>query len=291
MQLMIDLDTERPDGMRFAAEVLLRRAAMIDVAEGRTMKPGADVPPPPPPRAPIEKMFPTVDDTGPVAGSETQPDFSPPPIIPPPPMATAPPALNAVPPPPALSPVPSGALNSAPPAPTSISTTSLSEIDSAGIPWDSRIHQTGRSQKKDGSWKIRKGLDEAVVSAVIKELHESGLIRHVGPSVLPAPARVAVPPPPLGNVPPPPPSNVVPLHGNVPPPPSVDAAGEGNPSPFRLLLDKVGEANKAQKLTPMRLLEIVQSHGVPTLQAMKSLPMEKFRIVCDDIDAEILSAG
>lgn len=44
------------------------------------------------------------------------------------------------------------------------------EKDSENIPWDSRIHSGGKSVNKDGSWKLKKGVDKAVVAQVKAEL-------------------------------------------------------------------------------------------------------------------------
>lgn len=53
------------------------------------------------------------------------------------------------------------------PAPT---TSGAEELDSAGVPWDERIHASTKSQNADGTWKKRRGVDPAEVDRVTAEL-------------------------------------------------------------------------------------------------------------------------
>ena len=46
----------------------------------------------------------------------------------------------------------------------------LGEKDVNGIPWDERIHASTMTKNADGSWKKRRGVDEATVNAVVAEL-------------------------------------------------------------------------------------------------------------------------
>lgn len=43
------------------------------------------------------------------------------------------------------------------------------ELDSAGLPWDERIHSGSKKKNADGKWKLRKNVDEALVKAVEAE--------------------------------------------------------------------------------------------------------------------------
>lgn len=45
----------------------------------------------------------------------------------------------------------------------------LSETDSAGFPWDERIHASTKTTNKDGTWKLRKGADKALVEQIRAE--------------------------------------------------------------------------------------------------------------------------
>ena len=57
-------------------------------------------------------------------------------------------------------------------------------VDSAGLPWDDRIHSGSKSIKKDGTWTYKKGSTPPVIAAV-----EAELKARVGgaPAGLPAP--------------------------------------------------------------------------------------------------------
>ena len=44
------------------------------------------------------------------------------------------------------------------------------ELDSAGLPWDERIHAGTKRQNADGSWTLKKGVDKELVAQVIEEL-------------------------------------------------------------------------------------------------------------------------
>ena len=65
--------------------------------------------------------------------------------------------------------VPGDPVRAAPaaPAPT---TSGAEELDSAGVPWDERIHASTKSQNADGTWKKRRGVDPAEVDRVTAEL-------------------------------------------------------------------------------------------------------------------------
>jgi hypothetical protein len=74
-------------------------------------------------------------------------------------------------------------------------------LDSKGLPWDARINAETRSMIADGSWKLKRGVDKALVEAVQAELRSL--------MAIPSPAAtVAPPPPPQADVVPPPPPPV-----------------------------------------------------------------------------------
>lgn len=45
-------------------------------------------------------------------------------------------------------------------------------VDKNGLPWDERIHASTKTQNADGSWKKKKGADEAMVAQVTAELRQ-----------------------------------------------------------------------------------------------------------------------
>jgi hypothetical protein len=60
------------------------------------------------------------------------------------------------------------------------------ERDTAGVPYDARIHNKSRTKKQDGTWKLAKGIDPAVVAAVLAEIKPAS-------APLPDPVPVPVP--------------------------------------------------------------------------------------------------
>lgn len=124
---------------------------------------------------------------------------------------------------------------------------SSADLDSAGLPWDARIHQKARNKKKDGTWKLQKGIDPGIVAQVTAQL---------------AATRPAAPPPP-------PVQTVTPV--TVPAPPATPAAPAAPAAPgvtFRDLMQKVAKATVANQLTPLQAAEAAQSAGAPNLGSL-----------------------
>lgn len=65
------------------------------------------------------------------------------------------------------------------------------DVDSHGIPWDSRIHASTKKQKADGTWKRRKGVDDETFYSVTKEL--KGSTTPSGPAPTPTPEAPVTP--------------------------------------------------------------------------------------------------
>lgn len=93
------------------------------------------------------------------------------------------------------------------------------EVDKSGLPWDGRIH-SGPADKKpkngDGTWRKKRGVDDATVAAVEAELRAA-----LGAPAAAAPAP-AVPVPPVAEAP----------AAAVPPPPPAAAAAPVPASPI-----------------------------------------------------------
>ena len=170
------------------------------------------------------------------------------------------------------------------------------EVDSAGMPWDERIHQKGKSKKKDNTWKLKKGIDMALVQSVTAELAAR---RAAAPA--PTAGSLPVAPPAAGSntVPVPPVPNVAPVVGvpapngvagvvPVPPAPAVGSVGASDSlTPYRKLIDKITDLTKAGKLTPAKVNEICTSHGSPSLMQLKNFEA-LIPAVDKDIDAAAL---
>jgi len=78
-------------------------------------------------------------------------------------------------------------------------TTSTAEFDSAGIPWDERIHAGTRGVNQDGTWKRRRNTSDVLYASVMAEL--SAKTAGQQPVTPPAPPVAQVPASPAaGNV-------------------------------------------------------------------------------------------
>lgn len=73
------------------------------------------------------------------------------------------------------------------------------ELDSAGKPWDEKIHSSSREKTKDGCWKFKRGLDPALRNAA-----------EAAVSAVNTMAQVAIPPHTVAPVIPPPPAQPAP---------------------------------------------------------------------------------
>ena len=114
--------------------------------------------------------------------------------------ATTPATEQTPPPPPATEQTP-------PPPPATAQ--ARAAVDSEGLPWDARIHSSGKTKlKKDNTWKLKKGIPEQEVVAVKEELRAAmGVTTEQTPPPPPATdsEQAATPPPP----PPPPTATTV----------------------------------------------------------------------------------
>lgn len=179
------------------------------------------------------------------------------------------------------------------------------EADSAGMPYDDRIHQKAKGKKKDGTWKLIKGVDTAIVQAVTAEIAArraaspaptAGSLPVAGNSA--SNGTPAVPPAGSNTVPVPPVPNDAAANGMsaqnnaggvvpVPPAPAVGGVGASDASPYRKLIDKITDLTKSQKITPAKVMEICQSHGAPSLMALNGM-QHLVPEVDKDIDAAAL---
>ncbi len=98
-------------------------------------------------------------------------------------------------------------------------------VDSAGFPWDERIHAPSKATNKDGTWRKKKKLDDAFVASVEAELKAGGqapMPQQPAPAPQPPVQQQPAPPmPPVDQTPPPMQQPVTPVT-NAPPMPPVD---------------------------------------------------------------------
>ena len=73
------------------------------------------------------------------------------------------------------------------------------ELDSAGLPWDERIHAGTKRQNADGSWTLKKGVDKELVAQVIEEL-KGEPVTTTEPATPAAPAKPGAPATPAAPV-------------------------------------------------------------------------------------------
>ena len=107
---------------------------------------------------------------------------------------------------------------------------SAPNVDKNGLPWDSRIHAGTKALNADGTWKKRRGVDDATLAAVTAELQGTPT---------PAPAPVAETPVPT---PAPQPETPVPT----PAPVAAPAADVKQPiQQFQEIVGQIGEAGRA----------------------------------------------
>lgn len=129
----------------------------------------------------------------------------------------------------------------------------LGEFDSAGKPWDERIHASTKSKNADGRWKKKKGVDQALVAEIEGSAPVSmsdKLARAesaVGLGNVPAPpvtyaAHVAAPP--VVSAP-------VPVAASVPSPVAAPVAAPVAPSrDFKGLMQQLSNLFASKKIDP-----------------------------------------
>jgi hypothetical protein len=75
------------------------------------------------------------------------------------------------------------------------------DVDARGFPWDERIHAGGKSLNKDGSWRYRRGTDEATIKQVEAELRDGSTPARATGGVLPPSPPAAMPDAPEATAP------------------------------------------------------------------------------------------
>lgn len=111
-----------------------------------------------------------------------------------------------------------------------------SGVDADGFPWDARIHASSQALNADGTWRRKRGVEDALVSEVTAEL------------------RGAVTPPTILPVPPPP---------TVPPAPAVT---------FASIMPRVTAALQNGSINVAQVASACQGAGIPALPALAGMP-------------------
>ena len=144
----------------------------------------------------------------------------------------------------------------APPAPAS------AELDSAGLPWDKRIHSSSKAKIADGTWRKLRGVDNTLVGTVEAELRMVQAI----------PVSTAALTPEVQDAPPTP---VAPL----PPVPQA-------PVTFADLMKHITPMLVSGKLPQDKVMAIAAEFGLPHLAALGARP-DLVAAVKARIDAEV----
>ena len=97
-------------------------------------------------------------------------------------------------------------------------------VDSAGLPWDGRIHASSKAVNKDGTWRRRRNLDKDFIENVEAELRATMNAASEPPAPAAAPAAPAAP---AASEPPAPAAAPAAPAASEPPAPAAPAFGRG----------------------------------------------------------------
>lgn len=130
------------------------------------------------------------------------------------------------------------------------------DVDKNGLPWDARIHSSSRAKVTDGSWKYRRGVDDAEVKRVEDELRQLTGVKVQSP------------------IAPPPPTNA-----------EVDLRKE-----FAQLMIRASKGRGEGKISMEEIVAVLQPHGVSSLPLLTA-KLHVVPQVAAEIDAIIASRG
>ena len=139
---------------------------------------------------------------------------------------------------------------------TMTATNTGAALDADGYPYDGRIHSREATKIKDGTWKVRRGVDPALVKQVRAEYDNAMAAPAVPPS---RPATQAPPPPPMMATP------------AVPPAPPADPV-TGTPLTFGGILQLVTQAIETNPANQAKVLAICVELGVTGLPGLAHRP-------------------
>jgi hypothetical protein len=124
------------------------------------------------------------------------------------------------------------------------------ERDKNGMPWDGRIHASSKAKVADGSWRMKRGVDERLVAQVTGELQAA--------AAAPTPTSAdQLPPWPFATSA----ADVQPLPVAPPPPgPAV--------SQYALLMSRLTHHISSGDVTPQQVTDACLALGVPNVMAL-----------------------
>lgn len=151
------------------------------------------------------------------------------------------------------------------------------ELDANGLPWDERIHSSGKTKVKDGTWRYKGGVSPEMIKAVEAELRARAAAS--APSVTAQPWPFPVPSdapnvPPAPGVP-----NAIPAAPNVSavetlPPPALPpaTATATDPTTFEQLMPRITAAVAAGTMPPAAVSGACNAHGLASVVALQQQP-------------------
>jgi hypothetical protein len=174
---------------------------------------------------------------------------------------------------PSIPPAPPAA--DAPPVPNA----SGLELDANGLPWDGRVHAESKGKIADGTWRKKRGVDQALVTEVEARLRELAAIPAAGVAMPPAvpevPAAPEAPIVPVVEAPPPAPVTPIVPVADTPPAAAVVTIAD--------VFKFATAAEKARTLSPDARAAALQQLGFNSMIEIGSRPdlagalIEKFK--------------
>lgn len=160
------------------------------------------------------------------------------------------PQAVAAPVPPAPMPAVAAIAPTAPVAPSSLA--GSVELDAKGLPWDSRIHSSGKTLIKDGTWRYKGGIPQERIAAVEAELRGG-------------PAPLAVPVAPIATIQAP----VAPAGASLP---ITSVSPADAPQTFEQIMPRITAAVTAGKLQPGAIQAACSALGLASIVQLQTSP-------------------
>jgi len=169
----------------------------------------------------------------------------------------------------------------APVVPPTASPAASGERDSKGMPWDGRIHASSKAKVADGSWRYKRGIDDAVIAPIEAEIRAAlgapaVAAAPVGSAFAPhpfyeQPVAVVAPPaaPPVPSAAPAPvvaPPPVAPVAVPVAPPAAVVGMT------YEMLMAALPPKIVSGELTAAQMQEACEQYGVPSVASLAQRP-------------------
>lgn len=164
---------------------------------------------------------------------------------------------------------------------TAVLPVSDSALDTAGIPWDARIHAGTKTTNKDGTWSRRRNTPDATYDAVMAELKGAAPVQEANASEAfsdPTPSEALVAPVTAG------PSTVASPSSTVVPPPPPTTAG---PVTFPQLMVKITKAQTAGTIDKATVDGFLATFGLDKISGLASAGADTVQAVNAMVDDHV----